>query len=90
MQNICEEEALFFIQFMVVLGIDVSCDNQKAGRLFERCVLAAPHMMQEVVNSSRKGRAGRIAKNASGSYAKLPPQIKVQLLEFALTQQQHL
>ena len=90
MQNICEEEALFFIQFMIGLGIDVSCDNQKAGRLFERCVLAAPHMMQEVVNSSRKGRAGRIAKNASGSYAKLPPQIKVQLLEFALTQQQHL
>ena len=87
MQNICPEEALFFIQFMIGLGIDVSYDNQKAGRLYERCILAAPYMMQEVVNSSRKGR---IAKNASGSYAKLPSQIKVQLLEFALTQQQHL
>ncbi len=90
MQHICPEEALFFIQFMVGLGIDVSCDNQKAGRLYERCILAAPHMMQEVVSSSSKGRAGRIAKNASGSYAKLPPHIKVQLLEFALTQQQHI
>ena len=90
MQQICPEEALFFIQFMIGLGIDVSCDNQKAGRLYERCILVAPHMMQEVINSSSKGRAGRIAKNASGSYAKLPPHIKVQLLEFALTQQQHL
>ncbi len=90
MQNICPEEALFFIQFMIGLGIDVSGDNQNAGRLYERCILAAPHMMQEVLNRSCKGHAGRIAKNASGSYAKLPPQIKVDLLEFALTQQLHL
>lgn len=90
MQHICPEEALFFIQFMIGLGIDVSCDNQKAGRLYERCILAAPHVMQEIINSSSKGRVGRMAKNASGSYAKLPPHIKVQLLEFALTQQQHI
>lgn len=90
MQNICPEEALFFIQFMIGLGIDVSWDNQKAGRLYERCILAAPHMMQEVVKRSNKGHAGRIAKNASGSYSKLPPQVKVQLLEFALTQQQYI
>ena len=87
MQHICPEEALFFIQFMIDLGIDVSSDNKKAGHLYERCCLAAPYMMQEVVNSCRKGR---IAKNASGSYAKLPSQIKVQLLEFALKQQEHL
>lgn len=90
MQYVCPEEALFFIQFMIGLGIDVSYDNQEAGRLYERCILAAPHMMQEVVNRSCKGHVGRIAKNASGSYAKLPPQIKVELLEFALTQQLHL
>ena len=88
MQEICPEEALFFIQFMIELGIDLGSDNQKAGRLYERCILAAPYMMQEVVNSSTRASTGRIAKNASGNYAKLPPQIKVQLLEFALKQQQ--
>ncbi len=88
MQDICPEEALFFIQFMIGLGIDVnSSNNKKAGRLYERCILAAPYMMQEVVNSSKQGNTGRITKNASCNYAKLPPQIKVQLLEFALKQQ---
>jgi hypothetical protein len=88
MQDICPEEALFFIQFMIGLGIDVnSRSNKKAGRLYERCILAAPYMMQEVVNSSKQGNTGRITKNASCNYAKLPPQIKVQLLEFALKQQ---
>ena len=88
MQSICREEAIFFIQFMIGLGIDPAVDNQKASRLYERCILAAPNMMQEVVNSSRNGKNGRIAKNASGSYQKLPPHIKVELLEFALTQQE--
>ncbi len=105
MPVICPEEALFFIQFMIRLGIAVEDllrdDNSKERKLYERCIGAAPEVILSIVNSvcpSSKYTNDRIktlhstpsrqTKNARGDYYRLPPQIKVQLLEFALAHQE--
>jgi hypothetical protein len=106
MPKICPEEALFFIQLMIRLGIAMDDllhdDNSKERNLYERCIDAAPEVIQSIIDSACLGSTyntdriqkwhnipSRQTKNARGDYCKLPPQIKVQLLEYALAHQQN-
>lgn len=108
MPLVCPEEALFFIQIMIRLGMDMEDRNHddyissKERSLYERCIHAAPMIVQGVIDSlsqcndvgDRKSpyvchrRPSRQAKNACGEYSRLPPLIKVDLLEYALAEQQ--
>lgn len=105
MPVVCPEEALFFIQLMIRSGIAMDDllhdDNSKERNLYERCIDAAPEVIQSIVdsvcprsfnNTDRIQKwhsiSSRQTKNARGDYCKLPPQIKVQLLEYALAHQQ--
>ena len=97
---ICPEEALFFIQMMIRLGMDIMEDpnttrddqylSSKERSLYERCINAAPTVVTGVIDSLTQcngevnRRASRQAQSACGDYARLPPQIKVDLLEYAL------
>jgi hypothetical protein len=103
MPVICPEEALFYIQIMIRLGIPMEDllhdDNSRERNLYERCIDAAPEVMQSIIDSicPRSYNSDRIlhhhitpnrqTKNARGDYYRLPPQIKVQLLEYALAHQ---
>lgn len=59
MPEICPEEALFFIKFMIALGMDLKDDSEKdphnlsnGGRmLYERCVDAASSVVSGVIDS---------------------------------------
>mmetsp|Transcript_1378 Transcript_1378/g.2891 ORF Transcript_1378/g.2891 Transcript_1378/m.2891 type:complete len:568 (-) Transcript_1378:190-1893(-) len=108
MPVVCQEEALFFIQIMIRLGMDTEdrshddCISYKERSLYERCIDAAPMVVQGVIDSlsqdnnavdmklphGSRRRPSRQTKNACGDYSRLPPQIKVDLLEYALAKQQ--
>jgi len=89
------EEALFFIKFMISLGINLDDDEHDlSGRnLYERCIDAAPSVVRGVIDSLCHGTysygSRRQDKNSCGDYRQLPPHIKVDLLEYALARQQH-
>ena len=105
MPVICPEEALFFIQVMIRLGVAIDDllrdDSSKERKLYERCIDAAPEVIQSIIDSvcptnnyntdrirTLHSLPSRQTKNARGDYYRLPPQIKVQLLEYALAHQQ--
>ncbi len=105
MPVMCHEEALFFIHFMIRLGIAMEDllrdDDSKERKLYERCIGAAPEVIRSIINSacsSSKYNMDRIktlhntpsrqTKNARSDYYRLPPQIKVQLLELTLAHQE--
>jgi hypothetical protein len=107
MPNVSPEEALFFIQILLASGMnmeDLARDDyisSKERSLYERCIDAAPTVVQGVIDSLRQdGSTGVMRlpsgshmrpnqrKNACDDYSRLPPQIKVDLLEYALAQQQ--
>ena len=95
MPQILPDEALFFIKFIISLGMDMEDDDnfQNGRSLYERCIDASPSIVQAVIDSLCHGRSTegnrRQQKNACGEYSQLPPQIKVDLLEYALAKQQH-
>ena len=102
MPVISPEEALFFIRIMIRLGIDMEKllhdDDSRERNLYERCIDAAPEVMLNLIDSSCPRNnvhhrnynvpTSRQTKNARADYDRLPPQIKVQLLEYALAHQQ--
>ncbi|KAL7544059.1 hypothetical protein ACHAXR_013563 [Thalassiosira sp. AJA248-18] len=106
MPLVCPEEALFFIQMMIRLGMDMEDPNHdrhissKENSLYERCIYAVPNVVTGVIDSLTQGnmgdmspdgyrrKASRQTKNACGDYSRLPAEIKVDLLEYALAKQQ--
>ncbi|KAL3826451.1 hypothetical protein ACHAXA_011260 [Cyclostephanos tholiformis] len=107
MPYVCPEEALFFIQILLTSGMDMEdltrddYISSKERSLYERCIDAAPTVLQGVVESlCQGGNTGVMRlpggchirpnqrKKACNDYSRLPPQIKVDLLEYALAQQQ--
>jgi hypothetical protein len=99
MPVVCPEEALFFIQTMIRSGMDMEdytndhYISAKERSLYERCIDASPIVVQGVIDSltaSLPGGSPRPSqqKTACNDYSRLPPQIKVDLLEYALAQQQ--
>ncbi len=107
MPVVCPEEAIFFIQIMITSGMEIGDHTRddyislKERSLYERCVDAAPIVVQGVIDSLCQGKSTGITrlrggstirssqqKNACNDYSRLPPQIKVDLLEYALAQQQ--
>ena len=107
MPVVCPEEAIFFIQIMISSGMEIGYHTSddyislKERSLYERCIDAAPIVVQGVIDSLCEGRSTGLSrlpggspirpsqqKNACSDYSRLPPQIKVDLLEYALAQQQ--
>lgn len=107
--QIYPEEALFFIKFMIALGMDIYRDSDQGQHqceirnLYERCVGAAPAVVHEVLDSICSGAGHDLGlddtrisnvhtrqnKMACADYRQLPPQVKVDLLEYALAKHQN-
>lgn len=99
MPRVSPEEALFFIQMMIRLGMDMEDHNganhmsAKERILYERCIAAAPMIVPGVIDSLCKGdnAADNGFRDAfhrkTSDYSSLPPQVKVDLLEYALAKQ---
>jgi len=103
MPVVCPGDALFFIQNMIRLGMDMEgrINNQyissKERNLYERCINAASEVVHGIIGSLSQGneadstkvlKASRQTKNAYEDYSRLPPHIKVDLLEYALAAEQ--
>ena len=101
MPVVCPEEALFFIQLLSRSGMELTnnCRDDhislKEKSLYERCITAAPSVVQKIIYTSCQDRSGEWPirtskwKNACTEYSQLPPQIKVELLEYTLAQRNH-
>lgn len=101
MSVICPEEALFFIQLLTQSGMDLTENSRddhislKEKSLYERCINAAPSVVQNIIDllcqSRTRGLPIRTSKwkTTCTDYSQLPPQIKVELLEYALAQRNH-
>jgi hypothetical protein len=101
MPVVCPEEALFFIQLLSRFGMDLTnnCHDDhislKEKSLYERCITAAPSVVQNIIDTSCQDRTSgwpiRTSKwkNTCTDYSQLPPQIKVELLEYTLAQRNH-
>ncbi|KAL7547905.1 hypothetical protein ACHAWF_011174 [Thalassiosira exigua] len=110
MPVVCQDEALFFIQMMIRLGMDFDEHNRDhfisatERSLYERCIDAAPMIVNEVIGSLCQGnseesvelqedchkKSSRRTKNVQCDYSRLPSQVKVDLLEYALAKQQQM
>ena len=72
--------------------------SKKERNLYVRCISAAPVVMKDVIESLSKGNAGDVdgqrgyhgksITQTKNDYTRLPAQIKVDLLEYALAKQQ--
>ena len=101
MPVVCPEEALFFIQLLSRSGMDLTnnCSDDhislKEKSLYERCITAAPSVVQNIIDTSCQDRFSgwpiRTSKwkNTCTDYSQLPPQIKVELLEYTLAKLNH-
>lgn len=101
MPAVCPEEALFFIHLLSRSGMDLTDTSRddhislKERSLYQRCINAAPSVVQNIIDSSCQDRSGEWPirtskwKNTSTEYTQLPPQIKVELLEYTLAKRNH-
>ena len=94
-------ESLFFIAMMTRLGMGMEDHRHVSAEersLYERCVEAAPAIVSRVIGSLAEegsasveevqSRSMRRKTSAFGDYSRLPPQVKVDLLEFVVAQRQ--
>jgi hypothetical protein len=104
MPDIYPEEALFFIKTMLSMGMNLDVDDGQTRNLYERCIGASPSIIHEVLDSfchSPRQDANledmrmstmktRQSKMVCADYRQLPPQVKVDLLEYALAKQSNI
>lgn len=102
MPDIHPEEALFFIKTMLSMGMNLDVDVGRTRSLYERCIGAAPSIIHEVLDSFCHSQwqdanlddmrmptiKTRQSKMVCADYRQLPPQVKVDLLEYALAKHQ--
>ncbi|KAL9190600.1 hypothetical protein ACHAXT_000306 [Thalassiosira profunda] len=100
MPVVSPSESLFFIAMMTRLGMGMEDHVSAEERsLYERCVVAAPAIVNRVIGSlAEEGSASveevqsrsrrRKTRALYGDYSRLPLQVKVDLLEFVVAQQQ--
>ena len=94
MPSICPDDALFFVQLIVRLGVDVINESslmKEERRLYLRCVEVSPTIVRGVINSMTEEMEGAEKMKFKGrvirsDYLCLPPEIKVDVLEFALAE----
>lgn len=94
MPEIAPEESLFFLHLISEVD-EVSDDESLGGRrsggknsLYNRCLESSANIVRVVVASRGKGSKKKIsspARNAAKEYFSLPPKMKVDLLEHALS-----
>ena len=95
MPMVCPQEALFYIQILIRLGMNM--DDKRAKSLYDRCIDASPDIVQVVcqerggitydVAGKYTGQTSRLIRTARVDYSRLPPNVKVDLLEYALSKQ---
>ena len=95
MPIVCPQEALFYIQIMIRLGMNM--DDKRAKSLYDRCIDASPDIVQVICQERGSDFAGkytiktsqtsRLIRTARVDYSRLPPNVKVDLLEYALSKQ---
>lgn len=95
MPMVCPQEALFYIQIMIRLGLNM--DDKRAKSLYDRCIDASTDIVQVVcqerggitddVAGKYTGQTSRLIRTARVDYSRLPPNVKVDLLEYALSKQ---
>ena len=94
MPSICPNDALFFVQLMLRLGVDVINESsliKEERRLYLRCVEVSPTIVKGVISSMTRDMES--AKNLKfrgrairSDYLRLPAEVKVDMLEFALAE----
>ncbi|KAI2506478.1 BTB/POZ domain containing protein [Fragilaria crotonensis] len=94
MPEIAPEESLFFLH--LISEVDEVCDDESLGgrrsggqhSLYNRCLDASSNIVRVAVVSKEKGSKKKVstpARNAAKEYHSLPPIMKVDLLEYALS-----
>ena len=98
MPIVCPQEALFYIQIMIRLGMNM--EDKRAKSLYDRCIDASPDIVQLVCQERgsitdevdglytiKTSQTSRLIRTARVDYSRLPPNVKVDLLEYALAKQ---